>query len=339
MVSAGGIKVKEKTNILILSCGTRNKIVQYFRKELTGLGQVIATDCSRLAPALYDADKHYIVPKIKEKGYIDAVLSICRENNVKAVFSLIDPELSLLARHKQDFSDVGVMPIIPNYKIVEMCFNKYDMHNFLVKNGFNTPKSYINKGQFYADVKAGVIGYPVFVKPIKGSASININKVASKAEIELLFSKHDDLLIQECMNGTEYGADVYIDMISGEPTAVFTKEKIKMRAGETDKAVSMKDEKLFRLITRFVKKAGLKGIIDIDLFKIGSEFYISEVNPRFGGGYPHAHECGVNVPKMIINNMLGEVNRNMIGNYEEGVYMMKYNELKIRRQYSGRLNI
>ena len=319
----------ETINVLILSCGTRNKVIQYFKKELAGLGQIIATDCSRLAPALYDADKHYIVPKIGEEGYFETILSICGRNNIKAVLSLIDPELSLLARHKQEFLDMGVMPIVSDYEIVEMCFDKYAMYNFLAKNGFRTPKSYINKEKFYADVEAGDMGYPVFVKPVKGSASININKVASKAEIELLFSKYDNLLIQEYMDGIEYGADVYTDMISAEPVAIFTKEKIKMRAGETDKAVSMKDEKLFQLIERLVKRARLKGIIDIDLFKINGEYYISEVNPRFGGGYPHAYECGVNVPKMIINNILGKVNRNMIGNYEEGVYMMKYNEIKI----------
>ncbi len=64
-------------NILILSCGTRNKIVQYFKKELAGKGQVMATDCSKLAPALYDADKYFIVPRIDEEGYIDIILSIC----------------------------------------------------------------------------------------------------------------------------------------------------------------------------------------------------------------------------------------------------------------------
>lgn len=57
---------KLEMNILILSCGTRNKIVQYFKKELGGRGQVMATDCSELAPALYDADKHFIVPRMKE---------------------------------------------------------------------------------------------------------------------------------------------------------------------------------------------------------------------------------------------------------------------------------
>ena len=49
-------------NILILSAGTRNKIVQYFRKALAGRGLVIAADCTDIAPAIYDADRFHIVP-------------------------------------------------------------------------------------------------------------------------------------------------------------------------------------------------------------------------------------------------------------------------------------
>lgn len=323
--------MSDDLNILILSCGTRNKIIQYFKKELAGRGVVIATDCSELAPALYEADKHYVVPKMTDAGYFDVILSICKENNVKVVLSLIDPELSLLAKHKQALLDIGTVPIVSDFDVVEMCFNKYKMYQFLINNGFKSPKTYLDKEQFYKDVESGIINYPVFVKPVKGSASININIVNTKEEIEFLFSRFDNLLIQEFMDGIEYGADVYIDMISGEPVAIFTKEKIKMRAGETDKSVSIRDNRLFNLIKRFVKKAGFKGIIDIDIFKVNSEYYISEVNPRFGGGYPHAYESGVNVPKMIINNINGDTNLNVIGNFEEGINMMKYNEVKIIR--------
>lgn len=316
-------------NILILSCGSRNKIIQYFKKELAGKGLVIATDCSKLAPALYDADKYYIVPKIDDDNYLETILTICKENNVEAVLSLIDPELSILAKNKDAFYEIGTTPIISDYDVVETCFDKYKMYNFLIKNGFKTPKSYIEKEEFYNDLKNGNIQFPVFVKPVKGSASININKVSTIEEIEFLFNRFDNLLIQEYMNGEEYGADVYIDLISEEPVAIFTKKKLKMRAGETDKAVSVKDEKLFGLIREFVLKIGLKGIIDIDIFKVNGDYYISEVNPRFGGGYPHAYECGVNIPKMIVNNINDIPNISEIGSYETGIYMMKYNEVKL----------
>lgn len=323
--------MNDDINILILSCGTRNKIVQYFKKELEGRGLVIATDCSELAPALYEADKHFIVPRMDDEGYLDAIFSICKENKVKAVLSLIDPELSLLAEHKQAFMEIGTMPIVSDLEVVELCFDKYTMFEFLVRNGFKTVKSYLDKEIFYSDIETGVINYPVFVKPIRGSASINISKVTSKEEVEMLFKRFDNLMIQEYMDGTEYGADVYIDMISSEPVTIFIKEKIKMRAGETDKSVSIKDEQLFELITKFVIETGFKGIIDIDIFKVEGEYYISEVNPRFGGGYPHAYESGVNIPGMIINNVDSKKNKEVIGQYEEGIYMMKFNELKIKR--------
>ena len=105
-----------------------------------------------------------------------------------------------------------------------------------------------------------------------------------------------------------------------------------MRAGETDKAVSFKEERLFALIERFVKEAGFRGQIDIDIFEIDGEYYISEVNPRFGGGYPHAYECGCDHMKLIENNLRGIPNEKRIGNYNEGIYMMKYNEVMIRRE-------
>ena len=44
-------------NILILSAGTRDKVVQYFKEALAGKGKVIATDCSPYAPAIYEADE------------------------------------------------------------------------------------------------------------------------------------------------------------------------------------------------------------------------------------------------------------------------------------------
>lgn len=316
-------------NILILSCGTRNKIVQYFKRELEGEGLVYATDCSELAPALYEADQYFIVPRMDEEGYIEEILSICKENKIDAVLSLIDPELSLLSRHKQDFLDIGTLPIVSDLETVELCFDKYEMYQFLVANNFKTIRSYIDKEEFYSDIKKGVINYPVFVKPVRGSASINISKVNTKEEIELLFTQFDNLMIQEFMDGTEYGADCYIDMLSKEPVAIFIKEKIKMRAGETDKSVSIKDEKLFELLKDFIVKANFKGIIDVDIFEVDGDYYISEVNPRFGGGYPHAYESGVNVPEMIIKNIKGISNEPEIGQYDEDVFMMKYNDVKI----------
>lgn len=321
-------------NILILSAGTRNKIVQYFRKALGDTGNVIATDCSEIAPAIYDADKHYIVPRMDVPGYIDVILEICRKEQINGVLSLIDSELSLLAEHEDAFRAVGTTVIGSSYDLCEMSLDKYQMYEWLTIHGYRCAKSYMDKDAFYADVKVGKISYPVFVKPARGSASISISKVYDKETVDLLFSHVEGLMIQEFLNGQEIGADVYIDMVSGEVVSIFTKRKLKMRAGETDKAVSFKDPVLFELIEKFVLEAGYRGQIDIDIFDIGGSYYISEVNPRFGGGYPHAYESGSDHMKLIVENMEGKANQSVIGQYRENIYMMKYNEVCIREKLS-----
>jgi len=318
-------------NILIASCGTRNKVVQYFKQALQGKGRVIATDCSPNAPALYEADAHYIVPRITAEGYLDILYDICRKEKVRGILSLIDPELSLLALHEKEFRELGVTVIGSSYELCELTLNKWEMYNWLKEHGYRCARSYMDVEEFVKDVKAGLLSYPVFVKPAKGSASIAISKAFDEETVRLLVSHGEEMMIQEFLDGQEIGADCYIDLLSHKTVSVFTKEKIVMRAGETDKAISFKDERLFALIERFIGESGLAGQIDIDIFRIGDDYYISEVNPRFGGGYPHAYECGVDHMKLIVNNLEGRENEVITGRYEEGLIMMKYNEIMVRR--------
>lgn len=317
-------------NLLILSCGTRNKIVQYFKKEFECEGKVVATDMSEFAPALYEADKHYLVPRITEPNYIDIILDICEKEKINGVLSLIDPELSLLAENKNRFDEIGVTIIGSSYELCERTLDKMQMFRWLKENGYKCANSYTDKDLFLADLNAGKITFPVFVKPARGSASISISKADDLETALFLFDSGENMMIQEFLHGQEIGADVYIDLISGEVVSVFTKKKLLMRAGETDKSVSFKDEKLFALIEEFVLKSGFRGQIDIDIFEIDGEYYISEVNPRFGGGYPHAFESGCNHMALIKKNLSGKANDKNIGNYKENIYMMKYNEIMVK---------
>ena len=174
-------------NILILSAGTRNKIIQYFKKEFKNIGRVLATDMSELAPAIYEADKYYIMPRIDDPTYIEKLIEVCKKEDINCLFSLIDPELSLIAKNREKFLAVGVTPLISNFDAVELAFDKYKMYQYLENNGYKTARSYIDKEEFYKDLNEDKISFPVFVKPIRGSASINISKVNSKEEIDLLF--------------------------------------------------------------------------------------------------------------------------------------------------------
>ena len=318
-------------NVLVLSAGTRNKIIQYFKRALKGKGRVIATDMSVAAPAIYEADTYYVVPRITEPGYVERIIEICKNEHIAGVLSLIDPELSLLAANEKRFAEIGVTVIGSGYDLCERALDKMQMYRWLTEHGYRCARSYDDPEQFFKDVEQGKIGYPVFVKPIRGSASLAISKVHDKETVELLLQRQKGLMIQEFLDGQEIGADCYIDLVSGELVDVFTKKKLIMRAGETDKGLSFKDSVLFDLISRFVAESGWRGVIDIDIFDVDGEYYISEVNPRFGGGYPHAYECGCDFMERITENLVGVSTDVSVGRYDENILMMKYNEVMVKR--------
>lgn len=313
-------------NILITSVGRRTKLIEYFKKEFTN---VVVTDSSIYAPAIYVADKYYIVPPITDKNYIETIKKICLENKISGILSLIDPELELLSKHKEEFESIEIKIIGSSANVCEICFDKWKMYKFLQENNIKTAKTYNNLEMFINDLEKTKITFPIILKPATGSASIGVQKINNLETLKYFWQQTENYIIQEFLDGQEIGCDVYTDLISKKVVSIFTKNKLNMRAGETDKAVSFKDSNLFNMVQDFVNKLGTEGPIDIDIFKINNEYYISEVNPRFGGGYLIAYECGENFPKLIKNNLENIENKENIGNYKENICMLKCDDLKI----------
>ncbi len=315
-------------NILILSCGTRNKLIRYFKEPGNGIERIIGTDCSAYAPALYETDEHYLVPRMTSPDYLDIVLNICQKEKIDAVLPLQEDELFLIASNREKFMNAGVLPIVSEQNTVELCRDKYAFYHHMKRSGLPVLPSFLNLSEFQKHYEAGKINFPVFIKPVRGCGSIGIQK-ADNMELLSVLCKYssDDMLIQQFAEGEEYGVDLYVDLLSQEPVSIFTKKKLRMRAGETEKSVSVKDEKLFTLIRKTAASLSLSGPVDMDIFCVDGDYYISEINPRFGGGYPHAHACGMNFPKLIAANAAGRKNTAAIADYEEGVCMLKYTDL------------
>lgn len=319
--------MKSTINLLILSCGTRNLLVRYFKAE-NGIGRVIGTDCSAYAPALYETDTHYIVPPMTDAGYLDTILDICHKESIAAVLPLQEDELYLIASNRKLFTDKGITPIVSAPEVIELCRDKFAFYHFLKQNNFPAITSCNSFDSFKRLLKSGDMKFPVFLKPSRGCGSIGIQKVEQMDLLEVLCqNQKEDYLIQNYADGEEYGADIYVDLLTGKLITIFIKKKLRMRAGETEKSVSYWDERLFSLIEKVVNTLRLTGPVDMDIFKINDQYFISEINPRFGGGYPHAYHCGVNFPYMIAENLSGRANNPEAGNYDEGICMLKFTDL------------
>ncbi|MDO4512391.1 MAG: carbamoyl phosphate synthase, partial [Bacteroidales bacterium] len=175
-------------NILFCSCGRRTTLLKYFRQSMNGCGKIVASDMSPVAPALFAADETYLVPRISDPSYYDRILEICQKSDVKAITTLIDPEIELLAQHREDLLAKGILPLCPAKWTARLCFDKYEMFKYLKEKGVRTVLTYNSLEGLKEGLDKGEVSFPVFMKPISGSGSVGIGKVNNWQEAEEKFN-------------------------------------------------------------------------------------------------------------------------------------------------------
>lgn len=319
-------------NLLFCSVGRRGRLLRNVKETIGKTGLIIGTDNQSTAPALQFCDRQYVVPRITDPNYVDILLDICRQNNVKAITTLIDPEIEILANNSDKFKAIGVTPLCPAPKSAIYCFNKFELYKYLTEKGIRTPLTFHDWNEFKSALAEGEISFPVFMKPVCGSGSVGAHKVHTLEEAEADWNSGvHDYIIQELMTGGDCDADVYVDTISHKAVAAFSKRKIETRIGGASKTCSFKDPKLFAFIEEICSVFEFNGPLDMDFFIKDGEYYLSEINPRFGGAYLHAYGAGVDFIQLIVNNINNIENQVNIGNYDENVLMMMYDDVVIAR--------
>lgn len=308
-------------NLLLTSVGRRSYLVKYFQDAVDNDGLVHASN-SNPTYAMQIADKSTCTPLIYDSGYIDYLLDYCQKNEIKAIIPLFDIDLPILAKYKSKFLEYGVQVVVSDYEITQICNDKWKTYQFLVSNQICVPKSFISLDACLNSIDDNKINYPLIIKPRWGMGSIGIYQADNKAELEILYKKtknditntylkyeseadlESSIIIQEKLIGNEYGLDVFNDL-NGHFLTCISKQKLSMRAGETDSAIIVEDKQLYDLGKYISSKLKHIANLDVDCFLVNGKYYILEMNCRFGGQYPFSHLAGANFPRAIIS-MLNE---------------------------------
>lgn len=307
-------------NILFSCAGRRTYLLKYFKDVLRNDGKVVGTDMQLSAPALTAADVKIQVPAVYALDYIDRLIDICEAEKVDAIISLNDLELPILSANKERFMKIGTLPIVSSKEVIDICFDKYTTTQFLKSIGVKTPMTFISYDEAVKALKEGELSFPLVLKPRWGSGSIGIEFVNDFTELketyDALLKKvkksilanasegNEYILIQEKINGQEYGIDVMNDL-QGKTHGVSVKKKLAMRAGETDKAMTVDNPKIREIGYKLGEELKHIGNLDADIFERDGEYYVLELNPRFGGGFPFSYEAGVNFPLALIEWLKG----------------------------------
>jgi carbamoyl-phosphate synthase large subunit len=304
-------------NVMLTCAGRRNYLVKFFQDALRGRGQVFAADASGDAPALRQADQSFVLPPINEAGYIDTLLSLCRRHRILLLISLNDLELPILARHSARFLEVGTIPVISSPQVVDTCSDKWGTFKFLKGSDLEAPETYLSLAEVREALARGETSFPLVIKPRWGTASIGIEYSDDYQELELGYALAKKrlprtllrainatdpercILIQKRLSGQEYGLDVVNDL-DGQYACTFVKKKLAMRAGETDRAMTVRSNWLEGIGAVIGRRLGHIGVLDCDAIVTEDSCYVLDMNPRFGGGYPFSHVAGANLPAVLV---------------------------------------
>ena len=314
-------------NILFTSAGRRVSLVKLFKQALVDLnlpGRIITADLRQNAPTRFVADAHEQVPRVTDENYIDQLVSICQEHQIRLVVPLIDTELDLLALNQTAFCAIGVKLLVSSPEAVDIGRDKRNTHDFFLSIGMNTPRI-MDAEALLRSKEDEQSYYPVMLKPAAGSASAGITKIRNARELAFFREYIPDAIVQEFVRGDEYTLDILVDFV-GRVRCVVPRLRIETRAGEVSKAMTVKNPAIIEAGKRVGEALpGAVGCITAQCFlKQNGGVSVFEINPRFGGGFTHAAHAGANFPRWIIEWMVGRDPEIAIDGWSDGVVMLRY---------------
>jgi carbamoyl-phosphate synthase large subunit len=312
--------------ILLTSAGRRGYLVKYFKQALGNNGEVWGADSSQYTPAFQYCDKAFLLPEVNEPNYLDKVIGLCNDNKIDIVIPLIDPELIVMAQQRQRFYDEDITVVVSPLKTIRISFDKYLTYQFGKDNGIAVPKTFIDIDEALRSISSGELNWPLLVKPRKGSASLGIIPCQNECLLKFAFENCPQPMIQQYINGDEYGYDTFCDF-DFRPISVFCKKKLMMRSGETDKAISTNDPQLVDFGLKIAQNLQIFGPADLDVIMDKDGPKLLEINPRFGGGYPCSHLAGADFPAKLIAIRKGQKLTPDIGSCPAGIVMLKQDEI------------
>jgi carbamoyl-phosphate synthase large subunit len=302
------------TAVLFTCAGQRVDIVTEFAKA--GATTVVA-ELDRLAPAVYHADHHAFVPRVGDPGYVDALADLVREHDVRLIVPLTDLDHVTLSEARDRLAPALVL--LPATDVCRQVGDKYLAHQFFLRIGVPSPPSWLA-----ADVPADA-RYPLFVKVREGFGSRHIYRAAAADELAF-FLRYTSVesFVQQCCLGEEFSIDVFCDTDSRCLNAI-PRTMIQSKGGESIKGMTIKDAELIEHGCRVAEAIGIVGPANIQCFREpDGSLPVTDVNPRFGGGFPLPRAAGGRYPELALALARGEQPEPRVGDFREGVYMTRF---------------
>jgi carbamoyl-phosphate synthase large subunit len=299
----------DRVAVLLTGAGKRYDIVSAFAQHAF----TIAADPNPLAPAQYAADVRVAPPPFESDEYVPFLEALVREHDVRAVVPLTDLDIEILAR-----SDLPAF--VPPPEVARATFDKWEAHEVLLSHGLPSPPTVLPPAE--------PDGYPVMVKPRRGSGARSVHPAADREQMRFFVAYVDeDVMVQRLLSGPHFSIDLMCDL-DGRCLNAIPRSMIESRGGESVKGTVTRDEELIELGRHVAEALPVRGPCTVQVFRdpdLGVAIY--DVNTRFGGGFPshmYGARPGRTYPELIVRMAAGERVEPHVGEFDAGMTFTRW---------------
>jgi carbamoyl-phosphate synthase large subunit len=284
-------------------------------------GRIVGVDVDPLAPALRECDEASMVPRVEEPHYVSSLVELCAQQRISLLFGLIDPDLPILAHHRDELDATGARAMVIPGEAAQITADKLATAELFERIGVPAPVWWT--GDHARDAE---LSFPVFVKPRFGSAGEHAHTAGDRGELDFWLARVPEPIVQEHLPGPEITSDV-LCLKDGVAGAIVSRRRIEVRAGEVAKAVTVHDQRIAECCATIARALDARGPITVQCMLRDGEPLFTEVNARFGGGVPLAIAAGMRAPEWLLAQAAGrEVELPPPGSYKIGLHMTRYDE-------------
>lgn len=310
-------------NVLVVSGGSFQGLTVIKGLRASNAIRTCVVDSSEENIGKYLADSFFLVPEAKhEKKFIEALLSICENENIRLVIPSTDIELHALSLHKKVFHNKGIFVAVFNSKILDNVRNKRLLYDLLLQN--NLPVLPV------VELGANNLDFPLLGKPVYGWGGKNTILVNKPEDLEnynkILLEKH--YIWQPYLkNFIEFSIDCAIGF-DGTISPLIARQRLRTSGGFSVISESVQDPYIINIaqeLLHLLRNEGAQGIINIQILKKDTDYFVSDINPRIGTSAVFAHGAGANLPLFLCSYFNPEIYTSFYNsNIKNDIKMIRY---------------
>jgi carbamoyl-phosphate synthase large subunit len=297
---------------------------------------IITTDIAPLKVGLFRSDQSLIWPAVENEGSLDVIINSLRKVAANAVLIGSEYDLKFFADHRQQIEqETGACIVVSPPDIVTIANDKWETAKFLAAHNLPHAQTMLPDSLDEAIAAAEKLGWPVILKPRRGTAGRGVHRVTDADMMGMLFNKNSGQIVQEMLGSggerleNEYTCSVF-RLSDGTLLGPITARR-SLRGGDSWSVEVDAFEFLYPVLLDIGQALHAIGPMNIQLIATDAGPVPFEINARFSGTTAIRAHFGFNEPDLALRHFVnGEapeqptIRRGLALRYMEEVFVDDY---------------